>query len=117
MLYLCGTDDSRELQHSLESVLHFRRSGGKCCPHKRRSLSNRKSLEKCVKSSLSQLVISGTKVYHLPQLVKAGTKADAVIIDPPRKGCDEGVLHAIIRKQKNQLSDLSTLLSVFFNHL
>lgn len=30
-----------------------------------------------------------------PRLIKEGTKADCVVLDPPRKGCDETLLHAI----------------------
>ena len=32
----------------------------------------------------------------LPQLVAAGQKIDAVVIDPPRKGCDQKVLQAVL---------------------
>ena len=30
-----------------------------------------------------------------PPLIKAGEKADVVVVDPPRKGCDEKLLDAI----------------------
>ncbi|MBQ7875953.1 MAG: 23S rRNA (uracil-5-)-methyltransferase RumA, partial [Clostridia bacterium] len=30
-----------------------------------------------------------------PPLIKAGEKADVVVVDPPRKGCDESLLDAI----------------------
>ena len=47
--------------------------------------------------------IAGEAEKVLPQLVKAGTKADAVIIDPPRKGCEEVVLRAIIESGVERL--------------
>lgn len=39
----------------------------------------------------------------MPELVDKGVKADVVIIDPPRKGCDIPVLEAIVNMnpQKN----------------
>jgi len=39
--------------------------------------------------------ITGNAEEVLPRLVAEGLKPDAIILDPPRKGCDPAVLHAI----------------------
>jgi 23S rRNA (uracil1939-C5)-methyltransferase len=39
--------------------------------------------------------ICGDAAAEMPRLAAAGTRADVVVLDPPRKGCDEPVLHAI----------------------
>ena len=31
----------------------------------------------------------------IPQLLDKGIKPDVVVVDPPRKGCEESLLHAI----------------------
>ena len=40
---------------------------------------------------------AGAAERILPELVEKGQKADAVILDPPRAGCDADVLHAIAK--------------------
>ena len=40
--------------------------------------------------------IVGATEDVLPQLVSEGMHPDVIVVDPPRKGCDEAVLHAII---------------------
>ena len=39
----------------------------------------------------------------LPDLIRNGTKPDAIMIDPPRKGCDERVLSAISESGANRI--------------
>lgn len=40
--------------------------------------------------------LCGKSEVIMPQLVKQGQKADIVIVDPPRKGCDNAMLDAIL---------------------
>lgn len=37
----------------------------------------------------------GTSEGEIPKLIKQGVKADVVVVDPPRKGCDEKLLVAL----------------------
>lgn len=39
--------------------------------------------------------ILGKSEEVIPQLYKSGTKADVIVVDPPRKGCDEELLKTI----------------------
>lgn len=39
----------------------------------------------------------------LPRLVADGLRPDVIVIDPPRKGCDEAVLHAILQAQPRRV--------------
>ncbi len=39
----------------------------------------------------------------LPDLVKKGMRPDAIVIDPPRKGCEESVLNAIVESGVNRV--------------
>jgi 23S rRNA (uracil1939-C5)-methyltransferase len=39
--------------------------------------------------------ICGDATVEMPKLAAAGVKADVIVVDPPRKGCDEPVLEAI----------------------
>ncbi len=39
----------------------------------------------------------------LPDLVKKGMRPDAIVIDPPRKGCEESVLSAIVESGVNRV--------------
>ncbi|MBQ8001851.1 MAG: 23S rRNA (uracil(1939)-C(5))-methyltransferase RlmD [Clostridia bacterium] len=38
-----------------------------------------------------------------PPLIKAGEKADVVVVDPPRKGCDEALLNAIGKMKPDKI--------------
>ncbi|MCA1032621.1 23S rRNA (uracil(1939)-C(5))-methyltransferase RlmD [Bacillus timonensis] len=40
--------------------------------------------------------VTGKAEYWLPKWVKEGWKPDVVVVDPPRTGCDEKLLHAIL---------------------
>ncbi|MFZ7121691.1 MAG: 23S rRNA (uracil(1939)-C(5))-methyltransferase RlmD [Eubacteriaceae bacterium] len=40
--------------------------------------------------------IVGKAEQKMPQLLEQGVKADIVVVDPPRKGCDEKLINAII---------------------
>ena len=40
--------------------------------------------------------IVGASEEALPQLVRGGLRPDVVVVDPPRKGCEESVLRAIL---------------------
>ncbi|MHC6181109.1 23S rRNA (uracil(1939)-C(5))-methyltransferase RlmD [Clostridium sp. JNZ X4-2] len=39
--------------------------------------------------------IAGKSEMVIPQLIKQGIKADVVVVDPPRKGCDKSLLQSI----------------------
>lgn len=39
--------------------------------------------------------IAGDAAVEMPRLVDEGVRADVIVLDPPRKGCDEPVLEAI----------------------
>lgn len=41
--------------------------------------------------------ITGKAEEVIPKLVDSGLRADVVVLDPPRKGCEAGVLEALIR--------------------
>lgn len=43
----------------------------------------------------------------LPQLVKESVKPNAIVLDPPRKGCDKTVLDAIIECQPEKIAYIS----------
>ncbi|KUJ90359.1 MAG: TrmA family RNA methyltransferase [Thermoanaerobacter thermocopriae] len=47
--------------------------------------------------------ISGDAEKVMPELVDKGVKADVVIIDPPRKGCDTSVLEAVIKMNPKKI--------------
>ena len=39
----------------------------------------------------------------LPKLLKIGTRPDAIVLDPPRKGCEPAVLDAILQSTANRI--------------
>ena len=39
----------------------------------------------------------------IPQLIKEGKKAEFVVVDPPRKGCEKSLIHAIADMQPNRV--------------
>ena len=39
----------------------------------------------------------------LPKLLKIGTRPDAIVLDPPRKGCEPAVLDAILKSSANRI--------------
>ncbi|WP_040330512.1 23S rRNA (uracil(1939)-C(5))-methyltransferase RlmD [Clostridium ihumii] len=41
--------------------------------------------------------IVGEAEKEIPKLIENGVKADVVVVDPPRKGCEESLLHAIAK--------------------
>lgn len=47
--------------------------------------------------------ICGLAENVLPDLVKKGMRPDAIVIDPPRKGCEESVLNAIVESGVNRV--------------
>ena len=57
--------------------------------------------------------ITNTEFYHgkaeevVPQLYKQGYKADVVVVDPPRKGCDERLLKTMIEMKPERIVYIS----------
>ena len=47
--------------------------------------------------------IVGATEDVLPQLVESGMRPDVIVVDPPRKGCEEAVLHAILESQPKRV--------------
>ncbi|MFD3156726.1 23S rRNA (uracil(1939)-C(5))-methyltransferase RlmD [Haloimpatiens sp. FM7330] len=47
--------------------------------------------------------IVGKSEEVIPQLIEEGIKADVVVLDPPRKGCDRAVLEAISEMQPKKV--------------
>jgi 23S rRNA (uracil-5-)-methyltransferase RumA len=41
--------------------------------------------------------IVGKSEEEIPKLIKSGIKPDVIVVDPPRKGCEESLLHAIAK--------------------
>ncbi len=41
--------------------------------------------------------VCGDAAVEMPRLAEEGTRADVIVVDPPRKGCDEPVLHAMAK--------------------
>ncbi|MBU5226391.1 23S rRNA (uracil(1939)-C(5))-methyltransferase RlmD [Clostridium senegalense] len=41
--------------------------------------------------------IVGEAENEIPKLIEKGIKADVVVVDPPRKGCEESLLHSIAK--------------------
>ena len=41
--------------------------------------------------------IVGKSEEEIPKLIKSGIKPDVIMVDPPRKGCEESLLHAIAK--------------------
>ncbi len=77
------------------------------------------SAVKSAKKSLERAGINNVEI-HLgeaeviaPKLIEAGEKADVVLVDPPRKGCDEKLLSAIVKMKPERIvyvsCDVSTL--------
>lgn len=51
--------------------------------------------------------ILGDAAYKLPELIQNGIHPGVVVLDPPRAGCDEKVLHAIARTKPNRVVYIS----------
>ena len=47
--------------------------------------------------------IKGHSEILIPQMAQQGLKADIVVVDPPRKGCDKKLLEAIVEMGPNRL--------------
>lgn len=47
--------------------------------------------------------ICGDAVQELPRLINNGIKLDVVVVDPPRAGCDEKVLHTIVEADPKRI--------------
>lgn len=41
--------------------------------------------------------IVGKSEEEIPKLIKSGIKPDVIVLDPPRKGCEESLLNAIVK--------------------
>jgi len=51
--------------------------------------------------------IAGNAEDILPKLVADGLRSDAILLDPPRKGCDPAVLHAIAACRPSRVAYIS----------
>lgn len=77
------------------------------------------SAVKSAKRSLKRAGIKNAEIYLgeaeiiAPKIIEAGEKADVVLVDPPRKGCDEKLLEAIAKMNPERIvyvsCDVSTL--------
>ncbi|MCX8132035.1 MAG: 23S rRNA (uracil(1939)-C(5))-methyltransferase RlmD [Clostridia bacterium] len=47
--------------------------------------------------------IAGEAEKVIPELYKQGVKADVVVVDPPRKGCDEVLLDTLVKMQPERI--------------
>lgn len=47
--------------------------------------------------------ITGKSEEIIPELAKQGIKADVVVVDPPRRGCDEKLLQAIVNMSPERM--------------
>lgn len=47
--------------------------------------------------------IAGQSERVIPELITKGVKADVVVVDPPRKGCDKALLEAVTRMQPKRI--------------
>lgn len=47
--------------------------------------------------------LAGKAEDKMPNLLKKGIKPDAIVMDPPRKGCDESVLEACIKMKPKKM--------------
>ena len=61
--------------------------------------------------------IAGSAEEVIPKLYKEGITADVVVVDPPRKGCDEAVLDTIIKMQPEKVVYVSCDPSTFARDL
>lgn len=60
--------------------------------------------ENAEQNQINNVEFHGGKVEDVvPKLYEEGTKADVVVIDPPRKGCDETLLSTIVDVQPNRI--------------
>ena len=47
--------------------------------------------------------LCGAAEEILPARLEQGLRPDVVVVDPPRKGCDEALLHALIKVQPQRI--------------
>lgn len=47
--------------------------------------------------------ITGKSELEIPKLIEKGIKADVVVVDPPRKGCDKVLLDSILKMQPDRI--------------
>lgn len=47
--------------------------------------------------------ITGESEKVIPELIKSGVKASVVVVDPPRKGCEESLLEAIAKMSPDRI--------------
>ncbi len=66
-----------------------------------------------INSISNALFYCGAAEDVCPPLIKAGEKADVVVVDPPRKGCDEKLLDAIGKMSPEKIVYVSCNVSTF----
>ena len=47
--------------------------------------------------------IVGEEEKEIPKLIDSGIKADVVVVDPPRKGCEESLIQAIAKMSPQKI--------------
>jgi 23S rRNA (uracil1939-C5)-methyltransferase len=47
--------------------------------------------------------LAGEAEKVIPEMYAQGTRADVVVVDPPRKGCDEVLLNTLVEMQPQRI--------------
>lgn len=64
----------------------------------------RDAIENAKRNEVSNVeFIAGEAEVIIPSLFRAGTKADVILVDPPRKGCDLGLLETLLAMKPKKI--------------